>query len=57
MTISFYLTSDQRQHFIELYKEMLKLRLEKGEYAFSQSNFFMEILNYYIMNKDKKESI
>ena len=57
MTISFYLTSDQRQHFIELYKEMLKLRLEKGEYAFSQSNFFMEILNYYIINNKKEESI
>ena len=54
MTLSFYVSSEQKELFTKIYINDIKLKMEKGEYVFSQSNFFIEILNYYIMNKKEE---
>ena len=52
MTINFYVTSDEKIKFLESYKVILQKRLKDGDYIFSQSRFFMEILDFYRENYD-----
>ena len=54
MTLSFYVSKEQKEVFTKMYIEDIKLKMEKGDHVFSQSNFFLEILNYYVMNKKEE---
>ena len=54
MTLSFYVSKEQKELFTKIYIEDIKLKMEKGEHVFSQSNFFIEILKYYAINKKEE---
>ena len=52
MTLSFYVSKEQKILFTSLYIENVRQKMKEGEHVFSQSNFFIDILKYYEKNKN-----
>ena len=58
MNISFSVTDEQRDKYLNTYADYMKNSLKDGYVQYSQSKFFVEILNFWLENhKIEKEVV
>ena len=54
MNLSVSITKEQKERFLDEYSKYIKKALKNGYAPYSQSRFFQEIFEFWLVNKKEK---